>query len=73
MFCFEQREEGGLSLQKLVKRVAGGDIDPKELAIGTCEEIDGLDELKKYKVKVHDGVKKAFADILARVGEDIQD
>jgi CRISPR-associated protein Cst2 len=73
MFCFEQREEGSLSLAKLVKRVAGGDIDPKELAIGTCEDIEGLDELKKHNVKVHEGVKKAFADILARVGKDIQD
>jgi CRISPR-associated protein Cst2 len=73
MFCFEQGEEGRLSLAKLVARVKGGDIDPKELAIGTAEPINGLDELNKLGVPVHDGVKKAFADILARVGQVIKD
>jgi CRISPR-associated protein Cst2 len=67
MFCVEQNEAGRLSLAKLVARVKGGDIDPKELAIGTAELIDGLEELKKLAVPVHDGVKKAFADILRRV------
>ena len=73
MFCVEQREDGRLSLAKLVARVKGGDILPKELAIGTAESIDGLDELKKLDVPVYDGVKKAFADILARVGSAIKD
>lgn len=73
MFCFEQREEGGLSLEKLVKRVAGGDVDPTELAVGTSEDIEGLSKLKTLGVRVHDGVKKAFADILARVGENFRD
>jgi CRISPR-associated protein Cst2 len=69
MFCFEQGEDGRLSLAKLVARVKGGDIDPTELAVGTAEPIDGLDELRKLKVPVHDGVKKAFTDILARAGK----
>ncbi|HEY7425609.1 MAG TPA: type I-B CRISPR-associated protein Cas7/Cst2/DevR [Gemmataceae bacterium] len=73
MFCFEQGEDGRLSLQKLVARVKGGDILAKELAIGTAESIDGLEELKKLDVPVYDGVKKAFADILARVGRQIKD
>ncbi len=73
MFCFEQAENGRLSLAKLVARVRGGDIDPKELVIGTSESIDGLGQLRELGVKVHDGVKKAFADILARVGRDIQE
>jgi hypothetical protein len=57
----------------LIARVKGGDIDPTELAVGTTEPIDGLEELKKLKVTVHEGVKKAFADILARVGQTIKD
>lgn len=73
MFCFEQAEDGRLSLAKLVARVKGGDILPKELAIGTAEPIDGLDELKKLDVPVYDGVKKAFSDILAQVGLTIKD
>jgi CRISPR-associated protein Cst2 len=73
MFCFEQGEDGRLSLAKLVARVKGGDIDPTELAVGTAEPIDGLDELRKLKVPVHDGVKKTFSDILARVGKSTKD
>lgn len=73
MFCFEQGEDGRLSLAKLAARVKGGDIDPKELAVGTAASIDGLDQLHELGVTVHDGVKKAFTDILARVGKDIKD
>lgn len=73
MFCFEQEEDGSLSLRKLVARVKGGDIDPNELIIGTTELIDDLEELRELGVSVHDGVKKAFADILSRVSGDIQD
>jgi hypothetical protein len=39
----------------------------------TADSIDGLGQLRKLEVPVHDGVKKAFADILARVAEDIKD
>jgi CRISPR-associated protein Cst2 len=94
MFCVEQHEDGRLSLAKLVARVKGGDIDPKELSVGSQiwdfhrsngsagkekEEpeshhlIDGLEDLRKLGVPVHDGVKKAFADILARVRQAITD
>ena len=51
----------------------GGDIDAKELAVGTTESIDELDELRQLGVPVHDGVKKAFADLLVRVGKTIKD
>jgi CRISPR-associated protein Cst2 len=73
MFCFDQYEDGRLSLAKLVARVKGGDISPSELAVGTAESIDGLEELKKLKVAVHDGVKKAFTAIISRVRETIKD
>lgn len=72
MFCFQQSEDGRLSITRLLDRVTGDDIDPKELVIGTAEQIDGLGQLRKLGVLVHDGVKKAFADILARVGKDIK-
>ena len=41
--------------------------------IGTAEEVVGLDELTKLGAKVYPGVKAAFADILARVGADINE
>jgi CRISPR-associated protein Cst2 len=73
MFCFEQQEDGRLSLAKLLARVKGGDLDPSELVVGTAEGIDGLKELKEFKVAVFDGVKKAFSEILARVAKKIKD
>jgi CRISPR-associated protein Cst2 len=73
MFCFEQAETGPLTLAKLVARVKGGDIDPKELAVGTAEPVVELGALKDLGVPTHPGVKAAFADILARVGQTIKD
>jgi CRISPR-associated protein Cst2 len=73
MFCFDQQEDGRLSLAKLVARVRGGDIDPTELVVGTAEAIDGLKELKDFKVSVFDGVKKAFSEILTRVAKKLKD
>ena len=73
MFCFDQREDGSLSLKKLLARVTGGDIDPKELIVGSAESIDGVSELKAAGVAVHLGVKAAFADLLSRVEKTIKD
>jgi CRISPR-associated protein Cst2 len=75
MFCFEQAESGRLSLHRLVSRCSGAnpDISPNELAVGTSEDIEGIEQLKSLGVKVYPGVKAAFADILARVGETIKD
>lgn len=73
MFCFEQQEDGKLSLKKLVARVTGGDIDPKEVIIGTADFIEGLKDLQDVKVAVHKGIKAAFADLLARVQKTVKD
>lgn len=72
MFCFED-DDGRLSLEKLVARVRGGDIAAGELAVGTAEPVEGIAELKALGVPVYGGVKRAFADILARVGQQISD
>jgi len=73
MFCFEQAEDGQLSVAKLVARVRGGDIDPKELAVGTTEPVDGLEQLRELNVPVFDGVKKAVSDILKRLASTTND
>jgi CRISPR-associated protein Cst2 len=72
MFCFEQQEDGQLSLRKLAARVSGGDIDPKELIVGTAEAVEGLDDLEKAKVAIHKGVKAAFSDLIARVQKSVE-
>lgn len=74
MFCFEQYEDGKLSLAKLVSRVKGGDIAPEELVVGSAEDgIGGLKELAELGVIVSPGVKAAFSEILARVAKDVKD
>ena len=73
MSCFEQAENGHLSLVRLVARVKGGDIDPKDLVVGTAEKVDGWKDLEDLGVKVYPGVKSAFADILTRVAKVIKD
>jgi CRISPR-associated protein Cst2 len=69
MFCFEQDEVGKVSLAKLLARVTGNDIDPKELVIGTADTVAGLEQLRAAGAAVHPGVKAAFADIAVRVGK----
>jgi CRISPR-associated protein Cst2 len=71
MFCFKQEEAGEITLARLLARVNGKDIDPKELVVGTAEQVAGLEELKAAGVAVHSGVKAAFADILARINKAI--
>jgi CRISPR-associated protein Cst2 len=75
MFCFEQAENGRLDINRLVARTEGDhpDIDPKELVVGTSEKVDGLEKLRERGVKVYPGVKAAFADLLARIANDIKD
>lgn len=72
MFCFEETESGQLSLKRLYDRIVGGDIDAKEIVIGTSEtSIEHLNELKALPgIAIHGGVKAAFTDILKRVKED---
>jgi CRISPR-associated protein Cst2 len=74
MFCFEQDERGGLSLERLVARVRGKDIDAKELVIGTAlANIQGLSELRELGVSFHPGVKEAVKEILGRIKKDVRD
>jgi CRISPR-associated protein Cst2 len=73
MFCFNQQEDGRLSIKKLLARVTGGDIDAKELIVGTADSIEGLKELEEAKVAVHKGVKAAFTDLITRVQKTIKD
>lgn len=72
MFCFEQAEDGVMRLTKLLSRVEGKDIDPKELIVGTAEKVDGLDELKAMGANVHGGVKAAFAEAIARIRKAVK-
>jgi CRISPR-associated protein Cst2 len=70
MFCFEQAENGPLTLDKLLNRVKGGDIDPKELIVGAAEPVGKLEDLQAAGVSVYPGVKSAFEDVLNRVRND---
>jgi hypothetical protein len=73
MFCFEQDDRGRLSLKTLLQRIKGGDVEGKEVYLGTA--IDGIPELDALKgegVNVFPGVKKAVEAVLAKVKESVK-
>jgi CRISPR-associated protein Cst2 len=51
LYCFEQNDEGFLSLKPMLGRIKGGDIDPTEVIIGTALDIPGLKEAPDKKSK----------------------
>ena len=75
MFCFDEDDNGQLSMQKLIRRMQGTepDVEPAEVIIGTAiDGIEGEDELKALGATVHRGVKAAFSDALKRIGEQLK-
>lgn len=74
MFCFDEDEEGTLSLTKLKRRIDGGDIDGSEIIIGTSiEGIKSWSELKELKgVKIVSGVKAAITEVLSRIKTNVK-
>jgi len=49
LYCFEENEQGSLSLGPLLKRIKGGDIDADEVIIGTALDIACLWQSSKGK------------------------
>jgi CRISPR-associated protein Cst2 len=52
LYCFEQNEEGSVSLKPLLARINGGDIEPSDLVIGTSINISELRENTKQNEAV---------------------
>lgn len=42
LYCFKESEQGDISLEPLLKRINGGDIDAAEVIIGTAIDFSGL-------------------------------
>jgi CRISPR-associated protein Cst2 len=73
LLCVDENERGELGLDRLVARLKSGDVDPKELIVGTAvESIRGTNELRKLGAIVHGGVKAAIACVLASISADMQ-
>jgi CRISPR-associated protein Cst2 len=73
LYCFEEDEDGDISVPELLRRIEDEDIDPKELwvagAIAKTEEGDKLEELG---VNVLGGIKK-MADFLKQtIASDLE-
>ena len=49
LYCFEENDHGSLSLDPLLKRIEGGDIDADEVIIGTALDISCLRQSAKEK------------------------
>lgn len=68
LLCFDEDERGGISLDRLLARVRGGDIKPDELAVGcVLASVGGLPELEGLGVRAFRGVKAAFDQIVIQV------
>lgn len=73
MFVFDQDDRGRVSLKKLLRRVAGGDVAAGEVFVGTAiDNVPEVDALKTEGVQVFDGVKKAVAAVLAKIKETVK-
>ncbi len=69
LYCFVQDDHGNISLKPLLKRT-DGDIDPKELIIGTSLDIPELEALEEKGAKVYASVKNAVEELLKRVNDN---
>jgi CRISPR-associated protein Cst2 len=68
LLCFDEDERGNISLERLLARVQGGDVDSGELVVGcVLAQVRGLAELESLGVKGHRGVKAAFDEVVAKV------
>jgi CRISPR-associated protein Cst2 len=72
MFCFDQDDRGRLSLATLLRRIKGGDVDAKDVYVGTAiAGIAEMDALRAEGVNVFDGVKRAVDAVLASMKTDL--
>lgn len=68
LLCLDENDRGEVGLERLVARLQGGDVDAKELIVGTAiDGVRGVESLDKLGVKVLPGVKQAITDLVARV------
>ncbi len=67
--CFDQDEQGAISLRQLLKKIKGGDIEPNEVIIGASCDFDEAATLEDEGVCIKAGVKLA----LERLLEIVQD
>lgn len=68
LYCFEEDETGEVLVPGLVRRVAAGDIDPKELWIGGAIS----ENLGDLGANVFPGVKSAVEALKQVIAEDLQ-
>ncbi len=72
MFCFDEADDGRLSLAKLVRRMTGEepDVFPAEVIVGLAvDNVVGVEEITEREATVFPGVKAAVSEALKRIGE----
>jgi CRISPR-associated protein Cst2 len=73
LYCFEENEEGEISVPDLVRRVEVGDIDPKELWIaGAIANTPDGERLEALEVNVLRGIKVAADTLKRQIARDLQ-
>ncbi len=67
MLCFDEGENGRLSLCRLLRRMKGGEPDvlPSEVVVGAAfDGIDGISDIKQAGARVEDGIKAAITALI---------
>ncbi len=65
LYCFEQGQDGKVSVPELVRKVQIKDIDPTELIIGGAITAD--ESVKSIGAKLESGVKSAFDQLIDQI------
>jgi len=72
LYCFEMRDDGGVAITSLLRKIEAGDIDPAGVIVGgSCIIDDDLDEARRHGVFVTGGVKAAADELKRRMISDL--
>ncbi|NEP02830.1 MAG: DevR family CRISPR-associated autoregulator [Symploca sp. SIO2E9] len=75
LYCFEEDEDGIISVPDLIRRVETGDIDPTELWIAGAivnSDSEQLEELEERGANVFKGIKLAVESLQQKIALDLQ-
>lgn len=75
LYCFQEDEEGTISVSDLIEKVEAGDIDPTELWIAggiVNSDSEQLEELETRGANVFKGIKLAAESLKEKIALDLQ-
>ena len=67
MYCFEEDEDGTISMGKLLEGLKSSDIDGSEVVVGGQPVVHHAEEFRAAGAHVYEGVKAAFSEVRQRM------